>query len=41
MKKSLPYGVCTLRAKKSTPIVQHIYGAIQEYAGFEQPKWLG
>jgi hypothetical protein len=21
-------------------IAQHIYGAIQEYAGFEQPQWL-
>jgi hypothetical protein len=36
----LPYGVCTLRVKKSTPIVQHIFGAIQEYAGFEEPRWL-
>jgi hypothetical protein len=24
----------------STQIVQHIYGAIQEYAGFEEPRWL-
>jgi len=24
----------------STEIVQHIYGAIQEYAGFEEPRWL-
>jgi hypothetical protein len=23
-----------------TAIVQHIYGAIQEYAGFERPEWL-
>lgn len=36
----LPYGVCTLRVKRSTAIVQHIYGAIQEYGGFEQPRWL-
>jgi hypothetical protein len=36
----LPYGVCSLRITKSTPIVQHIYGAIQEYAGFEEPRWL-
>jgi hypothetical protein len=40
-KKSLPYGVCTVRVKKSTRIIQHIYGAIQEYGGFEEPKWLG
>jgi hypothetical protein len=24
-----------------TSIVQSIYGAIQEYAGFERPEWLG
>ena len=36
----LPYGVCTLRVKRSTWLVQHIYGAIQEYAGFEEPRWL-
>jgi transposase-like protein len=39
-KKSLPYGVCHLRVTKGTPLVQHIYGAIQEYAGFEEPRWL-
>jgi hypothetical protein len=21
-------------------LVQHIYGAIQEYAGFDEPRWL-
>jgi transcriptional regulator with XRE-family HTH domain len=36
----LPHGVCTLRVLKSTWLVQHIYGAIQEYAGFEEPRWL-
>jgi hypothetical protein len=36
----LPYGVCTVRVEKSTRIVQHIYGAIQEYAGFDEPRWL-
>ena len=36
----LPYGVATLRVRRSTPIVQHIYGAIQEYAGFDEPRWL-
>ena len=35
----LPYGVCTVSVY-STRIVQHIFGAIQEYAGFEQPRWL-
>ena len=37
----LPYGVCTLRVLRSTRLVQHIFGAIQEYAGFEEPRWLG
>ena len=36
----LPYGVCTLRVKRSTWLVQHIYGAIQKYAGFDEPAWL-
>jgi hypothetical protein len=36
----LPYGVCTLRVKRSTWLVQHIYGAIQEYARFDEPMWL-
>lgn len=36
----LPYGVCSLRVLKSTPLVQHIYGAIQEYGGFVEPQWL-
>ena len=35
----IPYGVCTVRVC-STRLVQHIYGAIQEYAGFEEPRWL-
>jgi hypothetical protein len=38
-KKRLPYGVCTLRVH-NTWMLQHIYGAIQEYAGFEEPAWL-
>ena len=38
-KNRLRYGVCTLRVH-STWIVQHIYGAIQEYGGFEEPAWL-
>ena len=36
----LPYGVCTVRATGGRRLVQHIYGAIQEYAGFEEPRWL-
>jgi hypothetical protein len=36
----LPYGVCTLLVNRSTWLVQHILGAIQEYSGFDQPTWL-
>jgi hypothetical protein len=39
-KKSLPHGCCHLRVTKGTPLVQHIYGAIQEYGRFEEPRWL-
>ncbi|MGZ5315009.1 MAG: hypothetical protein ACXWGV_12950 [Solirubrobacterales bacterium] len=39
-KRTLPYGVCSLRATKSTRLVQHIYGAVQEYTGFDEPRWL-
>jgi hypothetical protein len=35
----LPYGTCRVTAH-STEIVQSIYGAIQEYGGFERPVWL-
>lgn len=35
----LPYGTCRLSIH-STAIVQHIYGAIQEYGGFDRPEWL-
>lgn len=38
-RNKLPYGVCTLTVH-STRLVQHIYGAIQEYAGFDEPRWL-
>jgi hypothetical protein len=38
-KNKLPYGVCSLRVCSSL-VVQHIFGAIQEYAGFEEPAWL-
>lgn len=33
-------GICALTVC-STELVQHIYGAIQEYGGFEKPEWLG
>jgi hypothetical protein len=35
----LPHGTCRVTICR-TAIVQHIYGAIQEYAGFERPEWL-
>ena len=38
-KNKLPYGVGTLTICR-TRVVQHVWGAIQEYAGFEQPGWL-
>jgi hypothetical protein len=38
-RNKLPYGVCTLAVHK-TQLLQHIYGAIQEYAGFDEPRWL-
>jgi hypothetical protein len=39
-KNCLPFGVCTIRALRSTRLVQHIYGAIQEYTRLDQPQWL-
>lgn len=36
----LPHGTCRLTVC-DTAIVQHLYGAIQEYGGFERPQWLG
>jgi hypothetical protein len=38
-KNKLPYGVARLSVHQ-TEKVQHVYGAIQEYAGFEEPAWL-
>ena len=35
----LPYGTCRVAVSR-TQVVQHIYGAIQEYGGFERPEWL-
>jgi hypothetical protein len=40
MKRNLPYGTASLTVH-STSIVQSIYGAIQEYAGFNEFTWLG
>lgn len=39
-RNKLPYGVCTVSVARSTWLVQHIFGAIQEYAGFDEPRWL-
>lgn len=36
----LPFGVARVRVLKSTYLLQHIYGAIQEYAEFDEPRWL-
>jgi len=36
----LPYGTCRLTVC-DVRIAQHLYGAIQEYGGFERPEWLG
>jgi hypothetical protein len=39
-KRNLPYGTARLQVH-STAILQSIFGAIQEYAGFDEPAWLG
>jgi len=38
-KNMLPYGTCRVVVHR-TSVVQHIYGAIQEYGGFDRPEWL-
>jgi transposase-like protein len=38
-RNKLPYGTCRVVVSR-TRITQSIYGAIQEYAGFERPEWL-
>jgi transcriptional regulator with XRE-family HTH domain len=38
-RNKLPWGTCRV-AVYDTRLVQHIYGAIQEYAGFERDEWL-
>jgi transcriptional regulator with XRE-family HTH domain len=35
----LPYGTCRVTVH-STRIAHHLYGAIQEYGGFDRPEWL-
>jgi hypothetical protein len=39
IRRPLVHGTAEVRVG-STWIVQSIYGAIQEYAGFERPEWL-
>ena len=38
-RNKLPYGTCRI-AVHDTWIVQHVYGAIQEYAGFDREEWV-
>ncbi|MBC7811535.1 MAG: hypothetical protein H7175_10330 [Burkholderiales bacterium] len=38
-RNTLSNGVCTIAIHR-TEILQHIFGAIQEYGGFENPAWL-
>ena len=40
LKRNLPYGTARL-VVNSTYVLQSIFGAIQEYAGFDDPAWLG
>lgn len=39
-KNRLPYGVAQIRVLRSTHLVQHVLGAIQEYGRFDEPAWL-
>jgi hypothetical protein len=36
----LPFGTCRLTVC-DVRIAQHLFGAIQEYGGFDRPQWLG
>jgi len=38
-RNTLPFGTCRVVVSK-TSVVQSIYGAIQEYGGFDRPEWL-
>jgi hypothetical protein len=35
----LPFGTCRVVVSR-TAVTQHIFGAIQEYAGFRRDAWL-
>lgn len=37
--RKITYGTCEI-AVHSTQLVQHVYGAIQEYSGIDNPEWL-
>lgn len=37
--RKLMYGVCVIGVYK-VRVMQHIYGAIQEYTGIDKPEWL-
>jgi hypothetical protein len=39
LRDSTLYGVCSVSVCR-TDVLQHIYGAIQEYGGFERKAWL-
>jgi transcriptional regulator with XRE-family HTH domain len=39
-RRMLPHGTCRV-AVNETRVLQSIFGAIQEYGGFERPEWLG
>ncbi len=38
-KNRLKNGICTVTVN-NTQLVQQVFGAIQEYGGFDQPEWL-
>jgi len=38
-RNKLPYGTCRIKVY-DTALVQNLYGAIQEYGGFEREAWL-
>jgi hypothetical protein len=38
-RNKLPYGTCKIVVNR-TSVIQSIYGAIQEYGGFDRPAWL-
>ena len=38
-KNALPYGTCRVAVSR-TAVTQHIFGAVQEYAGFTREAWL-